>query len=991
MYLTNGSGGGGNTGYGGSGNGPGNEFSHQGNQDGSGGAFANGNNVVVGSGGVCYNCGKPGHIARDCWSKRGRPYQQSFNQPDPELEEIKEHHRQLRRERQELEERRRAEEEKKTKEEEEQRRNLDFARKMEELRLQLRMDLNEEWRRREQEATAAVRNTKGAKNKEPSAGRNRKSRKNKWNGKMSKRGQYSDSSEGSESESESGWDSTVSISTSDEEGSRGRSRRKKEKGKKRGAKKKVGKQKNRKKAVSLVDLTSRFEHGECSKHRTAGPDRTQGEQRQNEEDRDEREEELKTPLTGGYKGLSAGCSQKGLIEYCISAHKIYSGKSAPDLRKLCDKKGIRYTRKPEVVELLTRQQVELAYEGFDEKEEEESADGKGKGKAPATPKTEVRKDRIVQEQTAGRQPHVDKREISRRRKVRRGRRERNGRSTQTRVKDTVAGCYQGVSFASVYSWLDTRSGMGGLHETVTFNKGEVWIDGWRAIKRKFGETRLLIDNRRVLLKNAKERLQQGGTVVFRRIVKMKTTTEKNKQMLVLLLKRQRPVAQLANLTTNKLIGLYRAAGCFTEKKTKLAIHWRVDSAIRRKVGTGVRRKVIVKLRFDSCIWKRGIRRMTEQVIDYKVRDQAVAGFMKTRIRVIWMRNKTVGQLLHNQKTFAVEEQFPCKCNVLNLPKVEGHVATRFADLEDVPTFLRNSRNVTRASTTLKENTLIQAVLNGTKRIRGPAPTIMVPEGTIDVGRRASLAWTDLEVRRWGKNLRGLVLVLVDRNQGDTAVFCPILYRHAFGKTFLWNTNYHEVCPIELEADFLARCKKDFMEAGLHVFGPWRAGGRLGTAYVIPKHKDLGRWRPIAPSPSDPAPVTLKRITRALHYLLLRLPARGSFYLNSVADLREGLESATRSLDVAGCSHVVGRCYDIKEMFSRIPHEAVIQAVEQPLCMFENNGWKSMKVTYRAKTCVISNSKKKSDGYVSFTLQDLLRGVRFNLEHSVIRCGRKIMK
>ncbi|GBG87986.1 hypothetical protein CBR_g46357 [Chara braunii] len=722
----------------------------------------------------------------------------------------------IRRGRQELEEKRKAEEEKKTKEEEERRKKLDFARKMEELWLRLRMDLNEEWRRREQEANAAVRDMRNTKNNESPAERGRKTRKAKRKGKRSKRGHNSEPSEESDSETGSGRDSTTSTSTSEEDGSRGRGRRKKEKGKKRSAKKRVGKQKNRKKDVSPVDLTPRFEHGECSKHGTAGAENAQGGRKLNEDDRDERDEEPKTPLTGGYKGISAGCSQKGLIGYCMSAHKIYSGKSAPDLRKLCDKKGIRFTKKPEVVELLTRQQVELAYKGFNEKDEEGSADKRGKGRAPTTPKTEVRKDRIVHEQTAD----IGKREIGRRRKARRGRRERKGRSAQTRVKDTVVGCSHGVSFTSIYSWLDNRTDGEDLHEVVIFSRGEVWIDGWKTIRRTFGETRLMIDDKRVLLKHMKERLQQGGTVTFRKIVKMKTTTEKNKLMLTTLLRRPRPVAKLANLTTNKLIRKYRAAGCFTEKKAKLALRWKIDSAIRRKLGTGVRRKVVVKLRFDSCIRKGGIRMMAEHVIDYKLRDRAVAGFMKTRIRVVWMKNKTVGQLLHNQKTFATEEQFQCTCDSFNLPKVEGHVATRFADLEDMPVFLRNSRNITRASTALKKDTLIQAVLDGTKHIRGSMPTLTVPEGTIDERRRVSLAWTDGEVKRWSKRLGGLGLMPIDRNHGDTAVFCPVLWVDADVRTCSSFRSLRLVC---------AECPEWMCSRLLHVFQGKAAHGGTHSA------------------------------------------------------------------------------------------------------------------------------------------------------------------
>ncbi|GBG72014.1 hypothetical protein CBR_g10950 [Chara braunii] len=734
---------------------------------------------------------------------------------------------------------RRAEGEKKTKEEEERRKNQDFARKIEELRLQLRMDLNKEWRQREQEATAAVKSNLD--DGQPTV-KNWKDRKCGRKGKKSRRGQRSDSSESSDSESESEWDSTLSTS-SKEDGSKGRGRRKKGKERTRGAKKKITKPKDRKKVVSPVNLTPRFERGECSKHCTSGLEKEHGEQRPDEEDRDEREDEPKTPLTGGYKGLSAGCSQKGLIEYCISAHKIYSGKSALDLRKLCDKKGIRYTKKPEVVELLTRQQVELAYEGFEEKEGEGSADKKGKGKAQQTPKAEIRKDQIVHEHATrwrehcrnarnyalGLTPHlyrrlrsfglekyvlllirhtekdddyayekflianfcpslnsrdIDKREVRRRRKVRKGRRERKGRSAGTAVREAVIGRYQESSFASLFNWLNSRCGTGEVHKVVDFSKGALWIDGWKVIRRTFGETRLLIAGSRMRLKHAKENLQKGGTVVFLRIVKMKTTTEKNNFFLAMLLRRPKPSSQLANLTTNKLVGLYWAAGCFAEKKTKLALRWKIDSAIRRKTGIGVRRRITVKLRYDSDIRKRGVREMVEQVVDGKVQEKAVAGFMKTRIRVVWLRNRTVGQLLHNQKVFAMEEEFSCGCSNSSLPKMDGHGATRFAELPEVPQFLRNSKNITRSSRALNGDTLVQAVLDATKHIQGITPKIVVPEGTIAEERGTSVAWTDDEVKMWSKKLSGLVLVPVDRNQGDTAVFCPVLYRHAFGKVFL---------------------------------------------------------------------------------------------------------------------------------------------------------------------------------------------------------------
>ncbi|GBG80493.1 hypothetical protein CBR_g30955 [Chara braunii] len=217
-------------------------------------------------------------------------------------------------------------------------------------------------------------------------------------------------------------------------------------------------------------------------------------------------------------------------------------------------------------------------------------------------------------------------------------------------------------------------------------------------------------------------------------------------------------------------------------------------------------------------------------------------------------------------------------------------------------------------------------------------------------------------------LEGLVLTPIDRNQGDTAVICPILYRHAFGKIFLWNENYEVVGNRESEVELLRKCKATFTNLKLDMIGGWKPDGRLGTAYVIPKHKDLDRWRPIAPAPSDPGALAQRRVARALHCLLVSLPTTSSFYLNSVAEPGRRMEAAAQRLRNEGCTAVTGRCYDIKEMFSRIPHEAVLQAVTQMLVKYEDEGWQTMKVSYKGKLCVLSKTRRKAKGYVSIKLK-----------------------
>ncbi|GBG88944.1 hypothetical protein CBR_g48554 [Chara braunii] len=258
-------------------------------------------------------------------------------------------------------------------------------------------------------------------------------------------------------------------------------------------------------------------------------------------------------------------------------------------------------------------------------------------------------------------------------------------------------------------------------------------------------------------------------------------------------------------------------------------------------------------------------------------------------------------------------------------------------------------------------------------------------------REETAAWTDSEVLEWGNRFKGLVLTPIDRNQGDTVVMCPILYRHGFGKTFAWEANYEHIGGLDLERDTVKKIRDDFHTHRLDTIGKWRVDGRLGAAYVIPKHKDLTRWRPIAPAPADPVALAQKRVAKALHCLLKRLSENSTFYLNSISELSGQLNATTVRLRVAGCERAIGRCYNIKHMFSRIPHNAVKEAVRQLLRKYEDEGVKQVRVSMRGKLCVISNNKKKMDGYVSIPLKKLMTAVAFDLRHSVVKCGQTLVR
>ncbi|GBG60397.1 hypothetical protein CBR_g5574 [Chara braunii] len=710
---------------------------------------------------ICYTCGKPGHYSRDCWTKRGKS-------DDSELDGMRQYYRQVLQERREAEERRREEEHRRIQEENERRREQDLMCRTEEMRLQLEAGLEEKWRnqtRKAEEAAAAAKvRAEEAKARADEARarvdgtKKRSVSKTDTLARSSRKRTRLRFSSSSESEGETTESSESDRSDSEEELRRAIKRLKeKKKAKKTKEKAKGMKEKERgkeKEKIPVKNGNHTTERGESSRQRARCNYRKEDDALRNANDigagfeerspprtgglrfgvpynnNEQQGEEPKTPMENGHKGLAAKCFREGIIDYCLSTQKILSSKKVFLLRKICQKKGIRYTKKPEIIDVLAREQVMLAYEGFEENEGTE---------------------------------------------------------------------------------------------------------------------------------DDSEQATDGG--------------------------RNHPHSQYAN-----------------------------------------------------------------------VKEQA------------------------------------CTCRGSGLPTIGGHVMTRVSDLSDIPDFVRNAKNVTCNTQEKCDEYCTQAILVATNHLNSRPEEVTVPmggflNGSNETGENG--AWSEAAVASWAKRFSGFVLAPIDRNQGDTAMLCPILYRHAFGKVFAWNADYARVEAGEKEV--LMEARRHFEGEGLQRVAEWKKDGRIGRAYVIPKDKDLTRWRPIAPATGDPAGQAKKRLARALHYLMKMFPAKQSFYLNSIQELPARLQATTKRLTEAQCTRAEGRCYDIKDMFTRIPHAAVRKAVWQLLVWYANREWKQVKVSRRGKMCVLSKTCKKTDGYAGINFKLMLGMVNFDLKHAYITCGEEIRR
>ncbi|GBG86985.1 hypothetical protein CBR_g44440 [Chara braunii] len=276
----------------------------------------------------CYDCGKTDHMARDCWSRRGRGYQQD--------NEVRTFVREMMKEKEEERERRQRDEQQRMKEEEERKRELHLARRTEEMRLLLEASIAEKWREQRrvvEEQAEKITSRQDSKKLRPKQVTSKRtspkiSKKTKIVKKKKKTAKkYSKTKR--ISESESGTTSDISLSeysASDESSEDTEDETKLRLRRRRETKRKKKKRKNTGDGTRRFGSASTYERGECSKRPCTPTMATP---------------KTKSPMTDGFKGIAAGCSQQGLMEYTMSVMKELSKKRVAELKRLCDKQGIR--------------------------------------------------------------------------------------------------------------------------------------------------------------------------------------------------------------------------------------------------------------------------------------------------------------------------------------------------------------------------------------------------------------------------------------------------------------------------------------------------------------------------------------------------------------------------------------------------------------------------------------------------------------------------
>ncbi|GBG89630.1 hypothetical protein CBR_g49420 [Chara braunii] len=468
---------------------------------------------------------------------------------------------------------------------------------------------------------------------------------------------------------------------------------------------------------------------------------------------------------------------------------------------------------------------------------------------------------------------------SRRRKGKRERGQRGVNKIQGRM----------ITFNKTASLIDLLKGFLGSdgQRSIVSSGGDVWADRWRVVKGKVGESTLRVSGNVLPIKMCRRVLEARGTFDVDRIKITSSAVEHGRYVLRDLLAQLWRVKDLYRKGSAELIALYRTASTFGRKCTRNQLKITITRVIRKVHGFEVRNRPRVKMPFSTNIISRNVRDLAARALEGLISDLPIRRYIVARTRVVFSRRRNVGQVIHNQRRWAGMQKAVFTCGDMDLPRARGHVKVRLDEIPATPSFVKNSKNVT-CGDDLSPGKLRECIVSAIRPWNRGRP-VLISDGDLrncmkTQARRSTQALTTQEVLLWSRSIEQLVTIPIDRNPGASLVVCPVLYLHACELTFNANPSYLPVR--EEEGEIIGRMKAAYTQTGLTRIAAWGKGGEVGHAYVLPKDKDLDRWRPIAPATKDPVRLVGSRVGRAIRFMLFGIGDGRHFDLRSMNDLRK---------------------------------------------------------------------------------------------------------
>jgi hypothetical protein len=163
-------------------------------------------------------------------------------------------------------------------------------------------------------------------------------------------------------------------------------------------------------------------------------------------------------------------------------------------------------------------------------------------------------------------------------------------------------------------------------------------------------------------------------------------------------------------------------------------------------------------------------------------------------------------------------------------------------------------------------------------------------------------------------------------------------------------------------------------------------GSLPYAYVMPKNKDLEKIRPIVSYSVHPLRPMLRRASRALRYMLKEIP-HTHFNLDRTDTFINDTLNIYKLFKNEGFEHVMAVAGDIKQMYTELPHDFILEAVDW-LCdtFFKQTRRQHVSAPRFARTGAHGGRDTNDATMVTFSLKELREIIEFDLKNAIFTVG-----
>ena len=485
--------------------------------------------------------------------------------------------------------------------------------------------------------------------------------------------------------------------------------------------------------------------------------------------------------------------------------------------------------------------------------------------------------------------------------------------------------------------------------------------------------------------------------------------------LALLLHPTHTDTQLSELHPRHLIKLHTIrptppTGLFAKDR----IPPRIYAAATRRLRAHMRQRfgydltaINLQLPPSSFVPHRFLRRLILRAMRADDMPLALARHLASTTRIRYRRAAPLQLSARRIREHLVDMHAPpaCSCMQLNLPRgPHGHVAFRASDPRNpAPSFAHSAKTRPEVSVATATRRLL-AALGTTMRalsIRFAWPA----------GHAACFIPTHRELQRYQpqpqpgclmlaalhadtarlKQMQ-LVPVPLDRNSKAFWLECPAQYADRIRCLFLADPQHYHHDP-RTPISTLAAMKNAFAAAGLQHVAPYDTGA-LPIPYALPKNKaPHSKSRPLVPCHRSPVRKTLQSIGLVWMHIVRvigRLPDH--FNGTSTQELKSTLAAATQRLQHTP-GHRRAFAFDVKNMFTELPHDAIAAAADQGLSIYtticDTTAW---DVHLRRRAVVPSTGCSATPPECTrVTLPLLLPALLFELRHTLITVGDQVLK